>query len=160
MRLLNPFPTEVSIKQNAKLGQAEPIEKAPGMQAQQEDIIGGNHSSIRRVQVMTKDDTLSPEGHVKQSKRVNESNTVYIPKHLKSLYEEASASLKIHVDEQAKLKAFLIKFQDNRSKHKWDPGGTNLLTMGRDVQLPAELVCERVRQGQEGDGISNLLREV
>ena len=158
VRLLNPFPTEVSIKQNAVLGQAEPIEKAPEMQAEQEDIKGGNHSSVRRIQVINKDDTLSPEIHVKQSKRVNESNTVYIPKHLTSLYEEASASLKI--DEQAKLKAFLMKFQDNCTKHKWDPGGTNLLTMGRDVRRPAELVFERVRQGQEGDSISYLLKEV
>ena len=130
---MNPFPTEVSIKQNAVLGQAEQIEKAPGMQAQQEDIKGGIHSSIRRIRVMTKDDTLSPEGNVKQSKIVNETNTSHIPKHLTSLYEEASASLKI--DEQAKLKAFLIKFQDSCSKHKWDPGGTNLLAMDNENQI-------------------------
>ena len=154
VRLLNPVPTGVSIKQSAVLGQAEPIERASGMQAQQEDIKGGNHSSIRRIQLMTKGDTLSPEGNVEQSKRVNEANAFHIPKHLTSLYEEASASLKI--DEQAKLKAFLIKFQDSCSKHKWDPGGTNLLIMGRDVRLPAELVFERVRPGQEGDSIPNL----
>ena len=121
VRLLNPFPTEVSIKQSAVLGQAEPIERASGMQDQQEVIIGGNYNSIRKIQLLTRDDILSPKGSVKQSKRVNETKLSHIPKNLASLYEESSASLKI--DEQAELKALLIKVQESFSKIKWDPGG-------------------------------------
>ena len=90
VRLLNPFPTEVSIKQNAVLGQAEPIERASGMQDQQEVIIGGNYNSIRKIQLLTRDDILSPEGNVKQSKRVNETKESHISKHLASLYKESS----------------------------------------------------------------------
>ena len=132
VRLLNPFPTEVSIKQSAVLGQAEPIERASGMQDQQE-VIGGNYNSIRKIQLLTRDDILSPEGNVKQSKRVNETKLSHIPEHLASLYEESSASLKI--DEQAELKALLIKFQESFSKIKWDPGGTNLLAMDRENRI-------------------------
>ena len=133
VRLFNPFPTEVSIKQSAVLCQAEPIERASGMQSQQEVIIGGNYNSIRRIQLLTRDDILSPVGNVKQSKRVNETKLSHIPKHLASLYEESSASLKIH--EQAELKALLIKFQESFSKIKWDPGGTNLLAMDRENRI-------------------------
>ena len=133
VRLLNPFPTEVSIKQSAVLGQAEPIERTSGMQDQQEVIIGGNYNSIRKIRLLTRDDILSPEGNVKQSKRVNETKLSHIPKHLASLYEESSASLKI--DEQAELKALPIKFQESFSKIKWDPGGTNLPAMDRENRI-------------------------
>ena len=133
VRLLNPFPTEVSIKQSAVLGQAEPIERASGMQDQQEGIIGGNYNSIRKIQLLTRDDILSPEGNVKQSKRVNETKLSHIPKHLASLYEESSAILKI--DEKAELKALLIKFHKSFSKIKWDQGGTNLLAMDRENRI-------------------------
>ena len=99
------------------------------MQDQQEDMIGGNYNSIRKIQLLTRDDILSPEGNVKQSKRVNETKLSHIPKHLASLYEESLASLKI--DEQAELKALLIKFQESFSKTKWDPGGDKPTGLGQ-----------------------------
>ena len=159
VRLLNPSPTEVSIKQSAVLGQAEPIERASGMQAQQEGIKDGNYSNIRRIQLMTKDDTLSPEGHVELSKRVNETNPFHIPKHLASFYEKPSAGL-LKIDEQAKLKALLIKLQDSFSKTKLDPGGTNLLAMDRETRIGhnTEPHSEMVEEVQEAFNVHNSMK--
>ena len=125
VRLLNPFPTAVSIKQSAVLGQAEPIEGAPRALAQQEDIKeNDNYCSIRRLQLITKDDSFTSKGTVEQSKRVQETTSCHIPEHLTGLYEKSSTGLK--TDEKEKLKELLVKFEDSFSKNEWDLGLTNL----------------------------------
>ena len=102
VRLLNPFPTEISIEQSAVLGRAEPIEGTPRPLAHQEDSKEkGNFSSIRRIQLKTKDDTLPNAEGVEQSKRIQETDLGQLPEHLTDLYDRASADL--GKDEQVKL---------------------------------------------------------
>lgn len=60
---------------------------------------------------MAKDYTLAHADGVEQSKRVHKTNLGHLPEHLTDLYDRASLGLKR--DEQAKLNALLIKFQDS-----------------------------------------------
>ena len=125
VRVLNPFPTAISIKQNAVLGKAEPIKGISRALVQQENKEEReNYCSVRRLQMMSNDDTTIIKDTVEQSRRVDETNSCYIPEHLTSLYEKSSMGLE--KSEKEKLQQLLVKFQDSFSKNEWDLGLTHL----------------------------------
>ena len=125
VRVLNPFPTAISIKQNAVLGKAEPIKGIPRALVQQENKDEReNYCSVRRLQMMSNDDTTIIQDTVEQSRRIDETNSCYIPEHLTSLYKKSSMGLE--QSEKEKLQQLLVKFQDSFSKNEWDLGLTHL----------------------------------
>ncbi|MCG8048608.1 MAG: retroviral-like aspartic protease family protein, partial [Candidatus Thiodiazotropha endolucinida] len=124
VRLLNPFPTPVSIKQDAVLGKAELIEGKPRALLQEEDTKErGNYSNLRRI-VLVKDDIERSNQAAEHTRKVKTKVPGEIPDHLRGLYEKSSAGL--DTDERVKLKTLLLKFQDSFSKNEWDLGLTHL----------------------------------
>ena len=125
IRLLNPFPTAVSIKQNAVLGTAEPIVGNPKTIVQQEDETEKvNFCRVRRLQVMS-DQTDSYLSEQKEQTRIKvKTEPQAIPEHLVSLFEKSSEGLA--PEEKQKLQNLLLKYKDTFSKNEWDLGLTNL----------------------------------
>ena len=125
VRILNPFPTAMSLKQDAVLGKAEPIEGNSKILVDQENTEEvENLCSIRRLQIVLPeklDISSVTSGHIK---RVEESDQLPIPEHLLNLYKKSSTGLV--ADEKRKLINLLIKYQDSFSRSEWDLGLTNL----------------------------------
>ena len=124
VRLLNPFPTSVSIKQDAVLAQAEPIEGVPRTLIDEEDVKeSGNYSRIRRLQLIV-DDAVTSSSTIKQCKGMEETTSCSVPHHLTGLYEKSSVGLQ--ATEKEKIKQLLVKYRDSFSKDEWDLGLTHL----------------------------------
>ena len=124
VRLLNPFATSVSIKQDAVLAQAEPIEGVPRTLIDEEDVKeSGNYSRIRRLQLIA-DDAVTSSSTIKQCKGMEETTSCSVPHHLTGLYEKSSVGLQ--ATEKEKIKQLLVKYRDSFSKDEWDLGLTHL----------------------------------
>ena len=124
VRILNPFPTAMSIKQDAVIGQAAPIMGKPRVLAQKEDPTEtDNFTSIRRVMLEEKINQVSDSNTAAPRKeKVGSSCTV--PEHLTELYQRATQNLA--PEEKQKVADLLIKYQDCFSKDEWDIGLTHL----------------------------------
>ena len=120
VRILNPFPTEMSIKQDAVVGQAIPIEGKPIILAQEENISEAqNLHSIRRI------DRLKPEEIVDQTttvtaRRVMSEGKTILPDHLVELHKRATQNLDI--GESKKVAELLHRYEDCFSRDEWDLG--------------------------------------
>ena len=124
VRILNPFPTAMSIKQDAVVGQAEAIQGRPKILAEQEnkeDI--ENFCRIRRVDFMKTNHELSNRSPVDEYVGTDKDPT-YLPEHLKQLHDRATKDLD-DVEKQ-KVTCLLNKFKDIFSKGEWDLGLTHL----------------------------------
>ena len=114
--ILNPFPTEVTLKQDAEIGKAEKIERVVS------EITAAEHKHetysfecLRRVQLNTcvDDETLE--------NLASESN---VPVHLKGLFEKSTMDRTYY--ERQVIAGVLVKYQDVFSKSDWDIGLTDL----------------------------------
>ena len=117
VRVLNPFPTSVTIKQDAVVGQAEAVE---GIQSvitgQEHELEQTNNCSVRRIHF---------EGARKtSSQQTTNTGSTEIPEHLHDLYKTSVKGLDPR--ESKKLATMLHRFQDCFSRHEWDIGLTNL----------------------------------
>ncbi|MCG7875455.1 MAG: hypothetical protein N0C90_03920, partial [Candidatus Thiodiazotropha endolucinida] len=122
VRMLNPFPTAMTIKQDAVIGKAEPIEGKPITVAHQEDKSEEeNFVSARRVKLPTEQVSKSTSAD-RRRKRLHESQD--IPEHLTALYEKTSQGLDCH--EKERVAELLCKFQNSFSRDEWDLGLTHL----------------------------------
>ena len=125
VRILNPFPTAISIKQNAVLGTAEPIEGKPKTIARQEDEAEQvNFRRVRRLQIQSDKDNSFIREQKEQTRRTVKTESQTIPDHLTDLYGKSSEGLT--QDEKQKLLDLLLKYQESFSKNEWDLGLTNL----------------------------------
>ena len=123
--ILNPFPTAISIKQNAVLGTAEPTEGKPKAIVHQEDETEQvNFCRVRRLQMRSDQDHSLFSEQKEQTRRLVKTESQTIPEHFASLYENSSKGLM--PDEKQKLLNLLLKYQDSVSKNEWDLGLTNL----------------------------------
>ena len=116
VRILNPFPTEVDLKQDAEIGMAERIDRVVNVIAEtesQED----NLKSVRRVNL----DQRQPDRGFQPFDRAKEKD---VPVHLRALLER-SAKGKNETERQS-LAALLVKYKDTFSKYEWDIGLTHL----------------------------------
>ena len=122
VRILNPFPTAVSIKQDAVLGQAEPIEGTPRVVVHQESAEeADNFDCARRISFQSK--SLRPE--VKPVRKAGKTNShVEVPSHLSELFERTTETLS--EEEKVKIANLLVRFQDTFSKDERDIGLTSL----------------------------------
>ena len=122
VRLLNPFPTAVSIKQDAVVGQAEPIEGSPKLIVKQEDEEEvDNYARARRISFQMKDSY--PEADLMRQ-TVQSGFKGKVPDHLSDLYARATTNLTRA--EKERVADLLVRFQDTFSRDEWDLGLTNL----------------------------------
>ena len=122
VRVLNPFPTAISIKQDAVIGKAEAIEGEPAVLAKEEDSSEvANRATVRRVKFLSEDRSAPiTESTARKTHGVGPE----VPSHLDELYQKTTENL----DEEQKIRVaqMLNKFQDSFSRDEWDLGLTHL----------------------------------
>ena len=124
VRVLNPFPTAMSIKQDAVLGQAEPIEGKPRVIAKQESDEEDNFHRARRIDLVQKSDVLCSNATQGPKEKFTDEVLKSLPDHLINLSERATKDLQCH--EKQRVIGLINKFQDVFSKDEWDLGLTHL----------------------------------
>ena len=119
VRGLNPFPTSVSVYQDAVLGQAENIQCIKGtIKSQEHPADTKNNIYLRRV-------TTNKNTQIDQSNQHQKEKPVSdIPEHLKALYESASKNHSSH--ERQAIANLLVKIKDSFSVNDLDLGLTTL----------------------------------
>ena len=123
VKLLNPFPTAMSIKQDAVIGKAEPINGKPAVIANQEDEAEkDSYSRVRRVKLISEEMPESMSATVSRS--VSESENLEVPEHLVALHNKTAAGLSD--SEKDRVAHLLCKFADSFSKDEWELGLTHL----------------------------------
>ena len=125
VRLLNPFPTAVSVKQDAVVGQAEPIDGLPKLIVSQENAQeAGNFARVRRIQFSQTEQTQAEHMIEHKVRYTKESRNIEVPEHLRDLHQRATNGLDAAGKE--KVASLLVRFQDTFSKDEWDIGLTDL----------------------------------
>ena len=95
VRILNTFPTAMSIKQDAVVGQAVPIEGKPIILAQEENISEAqNLHSIRQIDRLKPEEIVDRTTTVTARRVMSEGNTI-LPDHLVELHKRATQNLDI-----------------------------------------------------------------
>ena len=92
VRMLNPFPTAMSIKQDAVIGRAQPIQGKPVVIVSQEDETEReNYTSARRVKLVAEEVMETMPANV--SRAINLDDNLKIPAHLDKLYNKTTEGL-------------------------------------------------------------------
>lgn len=117
IRILNPFPSDFLLRQNAEIGRAERVERVVSVVAAAEDDDGqGNMTSVRRIRL---GERSSPATN--QFTRATEAE---VPKHLVDLYRKSTAGKSDY--EKGVVAGLLQKYQQSFSTAEWDLGLTHL----------------------------------
>ena len=121
VRVLNPFPNAMSIKQDSVLGHAMPIEGKPKILTQKENSTEAeNFQRIRRIDLQTSG--LQPQPTYEKARKTEAD--IKLPDHLVDLHKRATAGL--NQEESNKVAELLSRYQECFSKHEWDIGLTHL----------------------------------
>ena len=119
VRVLNPFPASVKLKQDAVIGKAEKIERVVSIVSEKEHISEvENLGSIRRIEIVNeeKEESLSS---------LPRASSEDVPSHVKDLYNMA---VKGHTENEAEaIAGLLVKHEHIFSRDEWDIGLTNLV---------------------------------
>ena len=84
VRMLNPFPTAMSIKQDAVIGRAEPIEGIPIVITNEEDSSEiQNLVAVRRIKLVTSEHAQSLPEYT--ARKIQTEDSTEIPSHLVDL---------------------------------------------------------------------------
>ncbi|MEW8561290.1 MAG: reverse transcriptase domain-containing protein, partial [Candidatus Thiodiazotropha sp.] len=121
VRMLNPFPHNISINQDTVLGTAEIIEDTVTL------VLNENRNSVSLAENQVNDDqSNSATGQNSQNtvRRVIDQ-TSKVPEHLQSLF--SSACVNRTETERLEIAECLIKFKDTFSKDEFDLGLTSLV---------------------------------
>lgn len=122
VRVLNPFPTSVSIKQDAVIGRAEPIEGKPLTVVSEEDASEvTNHAMVRRIKLFSEEASTSISD---DTARKTDVMLTEIPSHLTELHKKTIQGLSS--GQEQKVTQLLNRFQDSFSRDEWDLGLTHL----------------------------------
>ena len=131
VRMLNPFPTAMPIKQDAVIGRAEPIQGKPVVIVSQEDQREReNYTSARRVKLVAEEVKENMPANV--SRAINQDENLEIPAHLDKLYNKTTEGLGNY--EKKRVALLLCKFADGFSKDEWDLGLTHLTSHHRQKE--------------------------
>ena len=118
VRLLNPFPNEFILRQDAHIGSAETIERVVSTISGAEHAVEtGNFAYLRRIQP-TDEATETLEGLVMSECEGS------VPEHLINLFQKSVAG-RSETERQA-IASLLIRHKDTFSKSEWDIGLTNV----------------------------------
>ncbi|XP_053395476.1 uncharacterized protein LOC128555819 [Mercenaria mercenaria] len=118
IRLLNPYPTRVTVRQDVVLGCAERIGEVKVLATHESNNEDGNNFSVRRIQIPKQKQEVKVPGvgvGLSQDK---------VPEHLQNLYESACKGLL--ETERAKIAELLVRHQDVFSRNEWGIGLTNI----------------------------------
>ena len=117
--MINPFPTAMSIKQDAVIGRAKPIEGIPIVTTNEEDSSEiENHVAVRQIKLVAGEHAQSLPEYI--ARKVQTEDRTEIPPHIVDLYEKTSQGLN---DEQKQKVANLLgRFKDSFSCDEWDMG--------------------------------------
>ena len=119
VRVYNPFPTPVSLKQDAVLGQAEPIVKVQGvLKTSEYPSEMRNNSAIRRVTFNAPEVLRSNPIETECRCAIVNTHENKIPHHLLSLYESAVSNC--NEEQHNEVKNLLLRFQNTFSKNDID----------------------------------------
>ena len=122
VRILNPFPTAISIKQDAVIGSAEPIDGVPLVISSKEDINEEeNQTMVRRVKFFS-EGTQPPISNI--TVRKTQVANPEVPSHLTTLYNETTKELSDN--QKQRVAQLLHRFKDSFSRDEWDLGLTHL----------------------------------
>ena len=168
VRVLNPFPTAISIKQDTTIGNAEPIDGILHVLFQQEDETEEtNFHKVRRVNFASRTEAVKQEPEVEIARNLMEGQGKSIPDHLKDLVQRSTAELSDI--EKEKVADLLGRYQDTFSCNEWDIGLTHLIehaikTEGKDpVRLPPRRVplahANKEKQAIEDTKAKGVIRE-
>ena len=125
VRLLNPFPTAVSINQDTTVGKAEPIDGTPHVIFRQEDEKEeSNFHKVRRIEVEGRKEVLKQETGVHIPRKINEGQVKSMPEHLEDLFHRSTKGLADA--EKESVADLLLRYQDTFSCNEWDLGVTHL----------------------------------
>ena len=125
VRIFNPFPNGISIKQDTTLGTAEIVVKAVTLVPQE------NRGSESVVSLNTDHEKSQSEENSSGNLRRVQAKASDIPVHLQTLYKSTCEG---HTEEEnSEIADCLIKFQDTFSKHDFDLGLTTLVEHEIDV---------------------------
>lgn len=125
VRILNPFPTEMSIKQDAVVGQAVPIEGKPIVLAQEENTSETqNLHRARRIDFQTHEEVAGGTP-LTTTRRARDQGNMTLPDHLVDLHKRATQNL--GPSEGLKVAELLNRYGDCFSKDEWDLGLCHLV---------------------------------
>ena len=122
VRVLNPFDTEVSIKQDSVVGLAETFSNMKTLVQTEDETESGNYCSVRRIK--SSDESACIRTAVSSNHETGSMSEQIIPTHLKKLYDD-SIQGKTEKEKQS-IANLLIKYQDVFSKTEFDLGRTHL----------------------------------
>ena len=123
VRVLNPFPTAMSIKQDDVIGRAEPIEGYPVIVTNGEDSSETeNHEAIRRIKLVQSESTQPMPTCTGRKVQVEDSEEV--PSHLTELYLKITQGL--NGEQKQRIALLLNRFKDSFSRDEWGLGLTHL----------------------------------
>ncbi|XP_045188378.1 uncharacterized protein LOC123546249 [Mercenaria mercenaria] len=131
VRVLNHFPVDVTLKQDAHVGAAERIVRIVSVLAEKEHVCeDGNLSRVRRV---TCRDRAGPSAVLKEVK----PGVGGVPAHLQGLYEKAAGGKSEY--EKGRVAELLAKHGDIFSKDEWDIGLTDVAEHAIDTGDAAKI---------------------
>ena len=125
IRLLNPFPTAVSIKQDTVVGKAEPIVGKPRILFKKEtEDEEENYSKVKNNSLGIKNKHVKSRLRYRHNQRGEKRQVSNAPEHLKDLFQRSTTNLS--ESEKERVANLLSKYQDTFSRNEWDIGVTNL----------------------------------
>ncbi len=156
IRVMNPFPNEMGLRQDAEIGRAEKIERAVTVvsaKANSEETV--NLNRVRRVGASFKR-VSNVNTHIKA---VPEEQ---VPDHLRELHDNATQGKSQHVKET--VAGLLNKYSDTFSKDDWDIGLTHLAEhpINTENATPVKQRPRRVPMayaGEEKKAIEDLMKK-
>lgn len=118
VRILNPFPMEVKLRQDAEIGIAEKIERVVSILLEKEHLDEEqNQTSVRRIQTSKPLETLN-------NSKLPTAKEKEVPDHLKDMFQRSTVGRNTY--EKGVLAELLRKHAKTFSRHEWDLGLTNL----------------------------------
>ena len=125
VRILNPFSTDVSIKQDAIVGKAEPIAGKPQViftkESEEEE---NNFHMARSIKLLQKGVEQFQDVEPASARAVNTDMKPPVPQHLRDLFDRSTKDL--NESQKVKVADLLTNYQDTFSRNEWDIGLTNL----------------------------------
>ena len=125
VRVLNPFPTAMSIKQDAVIAKAEPIVGSPQVifakeSAEEEE----NFHRARSIKLLQEGVERFQDAEPATAREVQTDIKPPVPQHLQDLFERSAKDL--DESQKGKVEDLLSNYQDTFSRDEWDIGLTNL----------------------------------
>ena len=158
VRVLNPFPVEATLRQNAYVGTAEQIERIVSVIADSENEgEDGCNECTRRICAAPR--KVTDGLNLKVTRDASEP---VIPDHLATLYEKSTAGKNNY--ERNIVASLLNKYSDTFSRDEWDIGLTNLTEHSIDTG-DASPVRQRPRRvplafaAEEKSAIDDLMKK-